>query len=90
MNDDYVTKLITNRGNKAIAMILSAKEDLCDPHISDEAASVVRKVVLDQVNELIELALDSVADARQVGEVVYNDEYMRRKLDAIYEAVSGG
>ena len=44
----------------------------------------MRKVVLDQINDLLEFALD-LSD--NTGDTIYNDEYMRRKINAIYDEV---
>ena len=87
MSVSAVENLLANRGNKAIAIILSSKEELCDPHIPQESAVAMRKVVLDQVNDLVDVALDLIRDA---GDNIYNDEYFRRKLDAIYTEVTNG
>ncbi len=84
MTDSPIDKLLETRGNKAIAIILSAKEELCDPHITQESAAIMRKVVLDQVNDLVEVALDLIHDN---GDTIYNDEYFRRRIDAIYNEV---
>lgn len=84
MSDSPANKLISTRGNKAIAIILSSKEELCDPHISQESAATMRKIILDQINDLVEFALDL---SNTSGDTIYNDEYMRRKIDAIYSEV---
>ena len=81
---DSLEKLLSVRCNKAIAIILSSKEELCDPFISQESAAIMRKVVLDQLNDLVEFALDLSGNT---GDTIYNDEYMRRKINAIYDKV---
>lgn len=70
---------LERRKNKAIAIILSHKERDCDPFLPDDVSESLRKVILDQVNDLAELAT-SLLDST----IVLNEEYMER-IDRILE-----
>lgn len=82
-----IKDLITRRRNRAIAIILTAKEDLCDSHISDESSLALRKIVLDQVNELCDLFVD-LMDTVDDSSIVMNEIYLS-KIDEIHRALTG-
>ncbi len=80
--DDKV--FLGKRRDRSIATILSFKERECDRYLPQEVSVNLRKMVLDEVNELCDLALDLLSSDQ---EVVWNDDFMDR-LDDIYEKVS--
>lgn len=79
--------LLEKRRNRTIAVILGVKEREVDPLLpdgrcGDEAADKLRKVVLDQVNELVNFVVD-VLDSFDTGEVMLNQDYLR-KIDELH------
>lgn len=70
---------LERRKNKAIAIILSLKERECDQYLPTEASEALRKVILDQLNDLAELA-ESLLDSS----TILNEEYVK-KIDRILE-----
>lgn len=89
MTDDVVTDLINRRRDKAIAAILGVKEREADPHLPEGARRALRKVVLDQLNDLTGLVADLVAalTTAQDDTVVLNELYLT-KIAEIHEAVT--
>lgn len=71
------------RRDRAIATILSFKERECDNFLPQEVSVSLRKVILDEVNDICDLAFDLIAS----DDIVWNDEFMDR-LDDIYSKVS--
>lgn len=89
MTDDVVTDLINRRRDKAIAAILGVKEREADPHLPEGAKRALRKVVLDQLNDLVGLVQDLVGalTTAQDDTVVLNELYLT-KIAEIHEAVT--
>jgi hypothetical protein len=89
MTTDVVTDLINRRRDKAIAAILGVKEREADPHLPPDVRRALRKVVLDQLNDLSGLVGDLVGalTTAQDGTVVLNELYLR-KIAEIHEAVT--
>ncbi len=56
-----VKELISKRKDRAIAIILSVKENECDEYLPQDAQYSLRKVVLDQINSFYDLVLDVVS-----------------------------
>lgn len=88
-------EIIRKRANRAIAVILNVKERDVDPLLPDgpegrHASDVMRKVVLDQINDLTELVVD-VALSGDTGGFEFNAEVwaprIQGKLDEIHRAV---
>ncbi len=77
--------ILAKRRDRAIAIVLGVKERECDRHLPPEARQKLRKVVLDQFNDLHDIAMDLVRSLDN-GDVVVNEMYLER-LDAIYDAV---
>lgn len=73
MNEALIS-LLERRKNKAIAVVLGVKEREVDQYLPDQAQIKLRKVVLDQFNELFELCLDVARSAD--GEVAFNQDYL--------------
>lgn len=67
------------RRDRAIAIILSYKERECDYYLPDNVSRELRKVVLDQINDICDLAMDLMND-----DIDFNEEFLN-KLDEILE-----
>lgn len=85
--------LLRKRMDRAIATVLSCKEQNVDCLLpgdeqSNAASRQLRKVVLDQFNGFYEVCLD-VMDSLDNGEVVLNEDYLR-KIDRIHSAIAQG
>jgi len=83
---DSVKELLGRRKNRAIAIILTCKETECDSYLPDSASYRLRKVVLDQVNELHDLCVD-VIESLDTDNVVLNEFWLKKieaKLELIY------
>lgn len=78
--------LLRRRKDRAIAIVLGVKERECDRDLSAQASQKLRKVVLDQFNDLYDITIDLMSSLDR-GEVVLNEEYLDR-IDAIYSAVT--
>lgn len=89
MTDEVVILLIRRRRDKAIAAILGVKEREADPHLPVDVRRALRKVVLDQLNDLTALVEDLVSalTTAQDGTVVLNELYLT-KIAEIHEAVT--
>lgn len=77
--------MLARRRDRAISIVLNVKERECDSYLPKEASSRLRKVVLDQLNDLVDFALD-VCASLDTGEVVLNEVYLS-KLNDIHDAV---
>lgn len=86
-------ELLEKRRNRSIAIILGVKEREADPLLKKVAggeavSNRLRKVVLDQINELHELVLD-LMDSLDSGDVHLNEDYLD-KIDAIHDHIING
>ncbi len=79
-------ELLAKRRDRVIAIVLGVKERECDQHLPPEVQAKLRKVVLDQMNEFCELALDLLRS--ESGSGIVNEHFLE-KLDAIHAAVVG-
>lgn len=64
--DDSAVTVIDRRAKRAAATILGFKDRECRMYLPDDVDDKLRKIVLDQINELAHLAIDcvnSVSDA---------------------------
>lgn len=84
-NTNVLPEMLGKRRDRAISIILGVKERECDPYLTREQSQKLRKVVLDQVNDLVDFALD-VYHSLDTGDVVLNETYLE-KLDKVYEAI---
>lgn len=75
----HVNDLLAKKRNRAIAIILSTKERECDEYLPDSASYKMRKVILDQINELFEYTTD-IIDALTSGQEIAVNEYYMEKL----------
>lgn len=73
---------LAKRRDRAIATFLSYKEREVDGFLPEDIAYDLRKVFLDQFNDVVDLAFDLLSQ-----EAIWNDEFMSR-LDDIYSKVS--
>lgn len=73
------------RKQRTIASILSVKERDVDPHLPEHVRRKLRKVILDQVNELYDAVFD-VAASLDSGDIALNEEYLR-KIDDLHAAI---
>lgn len=74
--------LLKRRRDRAIATVLSFKEREVDIHLPPEVAQKLRKEILDQINDVCDLALDLLSPE----DVIWNELFMQR-LDEIHDAV---
>lgn len=65
------------RRDRAIATILSYKEDNCDEYLPKDVSNGLRSVVLMQMNDVCDLAFDLINDDVEVNELFLD------KLDEI-------
>lgn len=77
--------ILAKRRDRAIAIVLGVKERECDRHLPQEARTKLRKVVLDQFNDLHDLSMDLIRSLDS-GDFVVNEVYLE-KLDAIYDTL---
>lgn len=73
-------EFLGKRRDRAIAIILSYKERECDDYLPDYVSRELRKVVLDQINDICDLAMDLMND-----DIDFNEEFLN-KLDELLEA----
>ena len=71
------------RRDRAIATLLSFKERECDRYLPTEVSQRLRKEILDQINEVCDVAFDLIGDA----EVIWNEEFMDR-FDDLYDKIN--
>lgn len=65
------------RRDRAIAKILSYKEDYCDEHLPDQVSSDLRMVILAEINDVCDFAFDLINDDIDINELFLD------KLDQI-------
>lgn len=79
--------MLRRRRDRSIAVILGVKERECDQHLPKDAQQRLRKVILDQINDLCDIMHD-VAASLDTGEVTLNEVYLDR-IDQIHQALIG-
>ena len=62
------------RRDRAIATLLSFKERECDIHLPTEVSQILRKEILDQINEVCDVAFDLISNS----DVIWNEDFMDR------------
>lgn len=77
---DRDREFLGKRRDRAIAIILSYKERECDDYLPERVSQDLRKVILDQINDIVDLAFDMINY-----DIVLNDEFLD-KLDELLEA----
>lgn len=88
-----VDQLIRKRKDRAIAIVLGIKEREVDPILKaqpggDKASRMLRKVILDQFNELADLACD-VATSGEGAKFWFNDELWEQRFQEMYQKAMG-
>lgn len=83
MDKDLLAAL-ERRRNKAISVIMRAKEAECDDYLPDDVSVAFRKVILDQVNELFDSIIDLIRFSS--GSFEMNEEYLQRKVEQLLVA----
>jgi hypothetical protein len=86
-------EILKKRRDRAIAIVLSVKEREVDAILNGqpggkEAGKALRKVVLDQINDFCDLALD-VAGSSDVATFEFNPDIWTRKINEIHRVVTG-
>lgn len=84
---EQVVALMARRRDAAIKMILRTKELEADPCLSPEVRAKLRKVVLDNINELHEAWVDVVSRYEETG-VTINQLWLEKKFEALHEAIN--
>lgn len=80
--------MLAKRRDRSISIVLGTKERECDRFLPKDAQQKLRKVILDQMNDLAAFAVD-VCDSLDTGEVVLNETYLQ-KLDDVHDVVMNG
>lgn len=75
--------LLRKRRDRAIAIVLGVKERECDQYLPPPVSVKLRKVILDQMNDLYDTCLDLLGSSDD-GSVVLNELY-QRKIDDMYD-----
>lgn len=86
---EQVIALMARRRDAAIKTILRTKELEADPCLSPEVRSLLRKVVLDNINELHEAWVDVLTRYENSG-VQVNQLWLEKKFEALHEAIQNG
>ena len=73
--------LLVKRSKRCMATILGFKEKYCDTYLPPEISDNLRKVVLDEINDLCELVFDILDE-----DVIFNEDYFVL-LEEIHAAV---
>lgn len=73
---------LKKRRDRAIATVLSFKEREADEYLPYDVAQRLRKEILDQINEVCDMALDLISES----DVVWNEEFFAR-FDNLCEKV---
>lgn len=79
--------ILSKRRDRAIAIVLGVKERECDEYLSPEAKKKLRKVILDQMNDLTDVALDIMKSLDNSSGAVLNEVWLD-KLNELHEAIS--
>lgn len=85
--------ILKKRRDRAIASILNVKEREVDPIMvgapgGGQASRLLRKVILDQLNDFYDIALD-VASSGEADGFWFNGELWEQRINEIHEAVTG-
>ena len=85
--------ILKKRRDRSIAIILGVKEREIDPLLTQEpggnhASTLLRKVILDQVNDFCDLALD-VASSGEAPKFEFNPDVWLRRIDGRLDELQG-
>jgi hypothetical protein len=70
---DGLAELLAKRRQRCMAIVLTVKEDEVDTYLPPEVSRKLRKVVLDQFNDLYTFAVDLIGS-----DPVVNDAYLAK------------
>ena len=87
MAQTAILDLLAKRRDRAISIVLGVKEREADQYLPDHVKAKLRKVVLDQMNDLTDMLLD-IARSLDNGDVVLNEIYLE-KIDRMHAALIG-
>lgn len=73
-------ELIRRRKDRAIAIVLTYKENNLDASLTKEQSTKLRKIILDQFNDLYQLVLDVLPEDDGV---LFNDQVWEERLSKI-------
>lgn len=82
---EQAISIVKRRSNRAIATILGVKDRDCDPYLSSGSSEKLRKTVMDQVNELADLAVDCIRSIPPEGSIA--NQYYLEKLEDIHKGI---
>ena len=77
---DY-KEILHKKTKRSIAIILSYKEKQCDRFLPQDISDGLRKVILDEINDVYTLALDLMSD-----DVIFNEDFLD-KFNELYDKV---
>ncbi len=83
MTPEALEDIAARRRDRCLAAILAVRDEV-DPHLPDQLGRKLRKVILDQVNDLTETLVDllkTVADDR----IVVNEYWLERRFMEVRE-----
>lgn len=86
VNTNILPEMLARRRDRAISIVLGLKERECDQYLPDSAKQHLRKVVLDQFNDLVDFAMD-VCNSLDSGEYILNEEYLK-KIDEMHDSMN--
>lgn len=78
--------ILAKRRDRAIAIVLGVKERECDKFLPDVASKKLRKVILDQMNDLTDVALDILKSLDSSSGTTLNEVWLD-KLEEIRDAI---
>jgi hypothetical protein len=84
MEQGVLLDLLARRRDRVIATILGVKDNECDQYLPDQVSNKLRKVILDQINDLYALAADCLESGGS-----YNELYLD-KIEKIYDYITNG
>lgn len=82
-------ELVERRKDRAIAIILRMKESECDEFLPAAVRIKLRKVILDQLNDLADVMFD-VIKSLDAGDVILNEMYLEKILEMHAAVVTRG
>ncbi len=83
---ELVEEILAKRRDRAIAIVLSCKERDCDQHLPPEARAKLRKVILDQMNDVVDVAMDLIHAVECKHDPIINELWLE-KISEIHDAV---
>lgn len=72
-------QFLGRRRDRAIATILGEKERICDSYLPEAVSFEFRKVILDEINNVVDLAFDLIGSGGD-----FNNEYYLEMLESIH------